>query len=200
MSQTTGVPQQQPQAPKKKGKKKWILLAVVVVVLIIIISNASKGGSSSSSSSASSSSASASTSSSGSSAKAAGMNQPVRDGKFEFTVTGMDCSKTTIGSDGLTKQAQGTWCIVSMTVKNIGDKAQMLDASSQKAFDAANRQYSTDSSAAMYLGDTNTFLNQLNPGSSVQGQIAYDVPAGTKLTKLQLHDSPFSGGVDVNLG
>jgi hypothetical protein len=52
----------------------------------------------------------------------------------------------------------------------------------------------------MYLGDANTFLNQLNPGSTVNGQIAYDVPVGTQLTKLELHDSPFSGGVTVNIG
>lgn len=208
MSQATGLPQQeQPQAPKKKGKGRKLLFIVVVIILIVIISKAISGGSSSTSSSSSSSagsssSASASSSSTGggSSDEAAGLNQPVRDGKFEFTVTGEDCSKNTIGEDPLSKTAQGTFCVVSVTVQNIGDKAQLLDASSQKAFDAAGREFSADGSAAMYFGDSNTFLDQLNPGSTVQGQIVYDVPVGTQLTKLELHDSPFSGGVDVKLG
>ena len=199
MSQATSLPpHQQPQAPepKKKGKGRKLLFLAVAIVLIIVIVKVAGGGGSSTSSSGSTSGGS----SSGSSAQAAGLNQPVQDGKFEFTVTGDDCSKNTIGEDPLSKTAQGTFCVVSVTVTNVGDKAQMLDASSQKAFDAQGREFSADSSAAMYLGDSNTFLNQLNPGSTVQGQIVYDVPVGTQLTKLELHDSPFSGGVDVSLG
>jgi hypothetical protein len=34
----------------------------------------------------------------------------------------------------------------------------------------------------------------------VDGLLVFDVPAETQLTKLELHDSPFSGGVTVNLG
>jgi hypothetical protein len=177
-------------------KKRFILLAAIALIVIIVI--ATSGGESGSSSS--SSDGGSSSSGSGSSDNAVGLNQAARDGKFEFTVTGQDCSQNTIGEAPLSKTAQGTFCVVSLTVKNIGNEAQLLDASSQKALDAAGNEYSADSSAAMYLGDTNTFLNQLNPGSTVNGQIAYDVPVGTQLTKLELHDSPFSGGVTVNIG
>jgi hypothetical protein len=182
-------------------KKRFILLAVIA--LIVIIAVATSGGDDSGSSAPSSSGGGSSSdggSSSGDTAKAVGLNQAVQDGKFEFTVTKQDCSKKSIGEAPVNKTAQGTFCIVSVTVKNIGNEAQLLDASSQKALDAKGREYSADSGAAVYLGDTNTFLNQLNPGSTVKGQIVYDVPVGTKLTKLELHDSPFSGGVTVNLG
>ena len=175
-------------------KKRFILLAVIALIVIAINSGGDSGSSSSSSDSGSSSTGS------GSSENAVGLNQAARDGKFEFTVTGQDCSKDTIGEAPLSKTAQGTFCVVSLSVKNVGNAAQLLDASSQKALDAAGHEYSADSSAAMYLGDTNTFLNQLNPGSTVNGQIAYDVPVGTQLTKLELHDSPFSSGVTVNIG
>jgi hypothetical protein len=180
-------------------KKRFILLAVVVLIILIVVISTSGGGNSSSSSSSGGGSASGGGSSSGS-AKAAGLNQPVKDGKFQFTVTGEDCTKSTLGNPPLTKKAQGTFCVVSVTVQNIGNQAQLLDASSQYAYDSAGHKFSADSSAAMYMGDTNTFLNQINPGNTVQGQIAYDVPTGTKLTKLELHDSPFSGGADVSLG
>src|SRR3954447_1470640 len=178
-------------------KKRFILLALVALIVIVVVATGTGGDSSAPS--ASSGGGSSSTGG-GSAENAVGLNQAASDGKFEFTVTGQDCSKNTIGEAPLSKTAQGTFCIVSLTVKNIGNKAQLLDAGSQKALDAAGNEYSADSSAAMYLGDTNTFLNQLNPGSTVNGQIAYDVPVGTQLTKLELHDSPFSGGVTVTLG
>ena len=180
-------------------KKRFILLAVIALVAVIAIAT-SGGESGSSSSSSDGGSPPTGGGSSENTGTAVGLNQPTQDGKFEFTVTGLDCSQNTIGEAPVTKTAQGTFCLVSLTVKNIGNEAQLLDASSQKALDAAGKEYSADSSAAMYLGDTSTFLNQLNPGSTVNGQIAYDVPVGTQLTALELHDSPFSGGVTVNLG
>ena len=43
------------------------------------------------------------------------------------------------------------------------------------------------------------FLNEINPGNSTKGRLIFDVPKSTKLTALELHDSPFSGGVEVSL-
>jgi hypothetical protein len=180
-------------------KKRFILLAVIAIIAIIAVATSGGGDSGSSSSSSDGDSSSTGGGSSENAENAVGVNQPAQDGKFEFTVTGVDCSQNTIGEAPVNKTAQGTFCLVSLTVRNIGNEAQLLDASSQKALDAAGKEYSADSSAAMYLGDTSTFLNQLNPGSTVNGQIAYDVPVGTQLTALELHDSPFSGGVTVTL-
>jgi len=61
-----------------------------------------------------------------------GLNQPARDGKFEFTVSKVDCGATRVGSDLLDEKAQGVFCLVDVTVKNIGDEAQLFDGSSQK--------------------------------------------------------------------
>jgi hypothetical protein len=210
----TQAPSQQPVVPdgyeltkKKKPiyKRVWFIVLAVIVVIAIAKSASGGGGSTA----ASSSPAAASTPSTPSAAKApaaapkaaAGIGTAVRDGKFEFTVKNVDCSKSEIGTGGFTQKAQGVYCIVSVHVSNIGNEAQMFDASSQKAFDAQKREFSADSSAAMYLGDSGkSFLEQLNPGSAVDGQLVYDVPAGTKLTQIELHDSAFSGGVKVNLG
>ncbi|HEX8202461.1 MAG TPA: DUF4352 domain-containing protein [Isosphaeraceae bacterium] len=176
-------------------KKRFILLAVIALVIIIVIatSGGDDGGSSPSSSGGGASS--------GESAEAAGLNQAVQDGKFEFTATGVDCSKNTLGADPVSTQATGVFCLVNVSVANIGDEAQTLDSTSQVAYDAAGNKYSTDIEAAFYLEDAGqTLFEQLNPGTSVNGVLVFDVPVGTQLTELELHDSMFSGGVTVNIG
>lgn len=134
-------------------------------------------------------------------AKAApGIGDAVRDRKFEFVVTKVDCSKSKVGSQYLNKKAQGKFCMISVNVKNIGKEAQMFDGSSQKATDAKGTEFSNDGAAEMYANeDTSTFLNEINPGNSSKGHLVFDVPKSTKLTGLELHDSPFSGGVKVSL-
>jgi hypothetical protein len=178
-------------------KKRFILLAVIALIVIIVI--ATSGGGDDSNSSATSSSGGGA--SSGDSATAVGLNQAAQDGKFEFNVTGVDCSKNTLGADPISTQAAGVFCLVNVGVANIGDEAQMLDSTSQVAYDAAGNKYSTDTEAAFYLDEAGqTLFEQLNPGTSVNGVLVFDVPAGTQLTTLELHDSMFSGGVTVNLG
>ncbi|MEU8425094.1 DUF4352 domain-containing protein [Micromonospora sp. NPDC048835] len=133
-------------------------------------------------------------------AKTAKIGQPARDGKFEFTVTSSKCGVAKIGSDMLGQQAQGQFCLVTLNVKNIGKEAQMFDGSSQKAYAADGTEYSADTGAAIYANkNAETFLNDINPGNQVTGVVVFDIPKNVKLTKLELHDSMFSGGVDVTL-
>jgi len=37
------------------------------------------------------------------------------------------------------------------------------------------------------------------PGHSVKAILVFDIPKGAALQRLKLHDSPFSGGVEVSL-
>lgn len=128
------------------------------------------------------------------------IGQPARDGKFEFTVKSVKCGVTEVGTDLLGDTAQGQFCLVTVHVKNIGKEAQTFDSGSQKAYAADGTEYSTDSSAALYANkNAETFLNEINPGNQVNGVIVFDIPKKAKITKLELHDSPFSGGVTVAL-
>jgi hypothetical protein len=130
---------------------------------------------------------------------AAGIGTPVRDGKFEFTVTAIEPGVPQVGSDAFGQKAQGQYVLVRLTIQNIGQEAQYFDGSSQKAFDAQGREFSADGGAAIYLDDSNSFLNEINPGNTVNGTVVFDMPLDAAITKLELHDSPFSGGVDVTL-
>ncbi|MGC5334966.1 DUF4352 domain-containing protein [Micromonospora sp. DT62] len=133
-------------------------------------------------------------------AKTAKIGQPARDGKFEFTVKSSKCGVTKVGTSMLGEKAQGQFCLITINVKNIGKESQMFDGSSQKAYAADGTEYSADTGAAIYANqNAETFLNDINPGNQVTGVVVFDIPKKVKLTKLELHDSPFSGGVTVAL-
>jgi hypothetical protein len=129
-----------------------------------------------------------------------GIGDTVADGKFEFVVTAVETGVAQVGDEFFNQTAQGQFVLVRMTVTNIGDQAQYFDGSSQKLLDTAGRTHSADTGAAIYLGDSESFLNQINPGNTVEGVVVFDIPADAALASLELHDSPFSGGVTVNLG
>jgi hypothetical protein len=131
--------------------------------------------------------------------KKPGVGTPVRDGKFEFTVLKVKAGPARIGDEYLGKTAQGQFLLVTVKVENIGDKAQLFAGSSQQGFDAKGRTFNADDEAAIYLGDAKSFLTEINPGNTVTGVIVFDVPKGTQLNRLELHDSMFSGGVEVAL-
>lgn len=130
--------------------------------------------------------------------KVVGLGVPARDGKFEFTVESIKCGQTTMGGQYFNVTAQGQYCSVPMTVRNIGDKPQYLDSSSQKAFGAGGTLYGPDASATAHANDQyQFFFQQINPGNQVKGVLVFDIPKGAPIVKLELHDSPFSGGVAI---
>jgi hypothetical protein len=128
------------------------------------------------------------------------MNAPSRDGALQFTVTALRCGVKSVGGDLLGQRAQGEYCLVDVTVENVGTSAHTFDGEAQKAYDAKGTEFSADSGAAIYVNDQNqTFLDDINPGNRVDGKLVYDVPTGIGLTAIVLHESPFTSGVRVAL-
>jgi hypothetical protein len=199
-----GGPQFPPPPPRKK--RHWVrntFLGILgVIVIIIIASVAASGGHSTPP--ASSAGNAGSTTPAAAPQAAAKIGSPVRDGKFQFTITSVSQAKS-VGdtANGLGDTAQGEYTILHVTVTNIGSQPQTLDDSSQYVYDASGRKYDASTSADLDLNSANgtnsVFLNDINPGNTVNGQLAFDMPTGTKAVKAELHDSPFSGGVTVNL-
>ena len=130
---------------------------------------------------------------------AAGVGDAVRDGKFQFTVTKVKTGVKHIGDEYLGTKAQGQFVLVYVTVENVGDEAQYFDGSSQTLVDGEGREHSADSGAAIYLKDSESFLNEINPGNKVKATVVFDIPKGAVPAAIQLHDSMFSGGVEVSL-
>jgi hypothetical protein len=133
-------------------------------------------------------------------ASAAGIGTPVRDGKFEFTVTDVQTGVKNVGNQYLNQDAQGLFTLVTVRVRNIGDESQMFDGSNVAGADSQGREVSSDSAAGIYANeDTEAFLNDINPGNEVTAVVVFDLPKGEKLVSVDVHDSMFSGGAQISL-
>lgn len=128
-----------------------------------------------------------------------GIGEPAADGKFTFVVNGVDCSATEIGSEYLSTTAQGQFCMVDVSITNTGNEAQSFFGDNATLFNAEGQEFSADSEAAIYLEDSSSLYEEINPGNSLNSKVVFDVPAGTVPTAIELHDSAFSGGVTVDL-
>ena len=128
-----------------------------------------------------------------------GIGQPAADGKFSFVVNGFDCSTTEVGNEHFGTKAQGQFCIVDVTVSNVGDEPQSFFGDNAKLLNAQGQEFGADGEAAMYLEDSSSLYEEINPGNTLQSKVVFDVPAGMVPTAIELHDSAFSGGVTVSL-
>lgn len=127
-----------------------------------------------------------------------GIGAVVKDGKFAFKVTKLS-KASRVGSEFLNKDAQGVFWLVYVTVKNVGDEPQSFFGDAQKVFDGKGREYSASSEAALYLQNSKSLYEEINPGNSVRGVVLFDLPKNVKPAKIELHDSLFSGGITVGL-
>ncbi|MFC4127144.1 DUF4352 domain-containing protein [Nocardia rhizosphaerae] len=124
----------------------------------------------------------------------------VRDGKFEFSVTAVDPPVVTLGDNPyLRETAQGEYIQVHVTVTNIGNRPQTYWADNQTLIDDQGREFSNDTSAGIDVNDGTAMMAEINLGNSIGVVIVFDVPPGTVLVALELHDSIFSGGAKVAL-
>jgi len=125
------------------------------------------------------------------------VGQPVRDGNFEFVVTGIDRGPVVADPEfpELQKTAAGEYIFVKMKVTNVGTEPQTFFSAFNTLSDGST-EFASDDEAWIYLGNT---LADLNPGDSIDTAVVFDVPVGTDPESIELHDGPFSEGVTVGL-
>lgn len=202
---STPPPAVAPAAPPKKKTSTGRIIAIIAAVFVGLIILGSIGNhdkqptTSTSTSSASTPGSSAETpkTPSSTSKPVASIGQEVRDGQFAFTVVSVDRSKQ---AGDLSNQfeivtAQGEFLNVHMTVANTGNHAQSFFATNQH-LKIGGKTYDANGMAALWTSSAN---EEVNPGNSIQVVVSFDVPPGASGGTLQLHDSAFSGGVQVGL-
>jgi hypothetical protein len=185
-----------PQQPPKRKKWPWIAGGIVLVSILGCVGMSIAGlfavGKAASD---------ASDNNAGKNALAGQMNRTSVDGKFEFAVTAMHCGVPSVGSDGFGETAQGDFCLVNVQVKNVGKTPEIFSDTSQKGYAADGTEYAVNSGAGVWVnkGPLATFLEQINPGNTVKGTLVFDVPKGSKLASIVLHESMFTAGVKIPL-
>lgn len=153
-----------------------------------------------------SSSTSARASSTTASARATTSDAPalgdsVKSGDLTFVVSEVREGGTSVGSDYLTEEAQGRFVIVTLSIKNDGDAAETFFDSNVTINDADGRSFEPNSMAAIYAGDSgkDIWLEQINPGNTVKGDLYFDMPEGADPVSVTLTGSFFSEGVTVQV-
>jgi hypothetical protein len=127
-----------------------------------------------------------------------GVGTPVRDGKFEFRVTGKRMTKK-LGNDLVNITTDGEFLLVSVTVRNISDQDKTFVSIAQKLHDTKGREYTANARATLYLGQVTNLLDTISPGDSVHGTLVFDLPAGASPERVELHDGLLSNGAEVRL-
>jgi predicted Ser/Thr protein kinase len=127
------------------------------------------------------------------------LRAPARDGRFEFVATDLRCGETELGGPFLNRSAQGQYCLVDVTVRNVGTEPQTLEVRAQRLYDESGNRYDAEGWMDIVLDTAFGGWTRINPGNRAGGVLVFDIPAGARPAHLELHDSLFSAGVDVDV-
>jgi hypothetical protein len=173
------VPRPQPKAPRRRRwyTRKRLLLPVALIGILVLLAS-----------------------------KDDGRKDPKlpagtgRDGILEFTVTGWECGKSSLGKPPAVHETQGQLCTVALRASNFGNEARRVQVNSQKLHDASGRTYNADGGAWIYMEQARPFFqHEVNPGNELVGTLVYEIAKDAAPQRLELHDSPLSGGVSIAL-
>lgn len=178
--------------------KHKILTGVLVIILIVIISSSS-GNKNKGTSTATSQGSNNKTTQTESIGK---IGEAVTANDLSFTVTDISKAKS-LGSSYSKKEAQGTFNVITLTIKNTGKETITIDSSMLKVTDSQGRKfdYSIEGQTAKGLaqGKVDLFLQQVQPGLSVTGDIVFDLPDDATDLKLIVKGSMFGTEKQISL-
>jgi hypothetical protein len=122
-------------------------------------------------------------------AGAAAKGDPVSDGQLRFVVTHF--SKASLQGD---PPPRGEYVIAVVTVTNTGNEPRSFLVQNQKLIDVARREYAGADMSADELHNQLTTALKLNSGLTLTVRMRFDVPKGTKMMTIELHESASSVG------
>ncbi len=102
-----------------------------------------------------------------------------------------------MGTAPLTKKANGVYCLVSITIASAGNTDADFNPFFQEATDSAGKTYLPDFPAIVLMQDASGLGDPVPAGGSISAVLPYDVPTGTTLASIELHESFSSAGVKL---
>lgn len=187
-------------------KQNWfmrhkLVTGILVIVVVFMLIGSLNGGSNTSTSNGSNDQASSSEEANQAPAMAM-LNQPAQSGDLAFTATKVVDAKT-LGNAYTKKNAQGVFKVVSLKIDNTGKETKTVDSSMLKLRDGQGRTFerSIDGQTAkgMTEGSVDLFLQQVQPGLSVNGDIVFDVPADATDLVLVVRGGLFEDETEISL-
>jgi hypothetical protein len=119
---------------------------------------------------------------------------------FGMRVKNVRCGVSAIGPEGLEQRADGQFCLLDVLVTNNGTEPELFDSSAQRVYDTAGGAYAVADEAAVFLNDGSpTLLDEIRPGTSVNGVLPFDVPKDSQLSELSLQGSGSTPGIRMSL-
>lgn len=119
----------------------------------------------------------------------------VRDGNFEFAVLNVETEVSAVGIE----RAEGTFVVVSFTVRNIADQPTTYLPLGQELNDTTGAKYSPDVTATAQRAAAAAAPRNLQPGESLGTHLVYGLPAGSVPASITFRDFPLSFGTTVAL-
>jgi hypothetical protein len=177
--------------------KHKFITAILIIVLLVAVSPKNKGNNTSTESN--------STSIKQTETKQENLpkiGEEVTAGDLVFIVKEVSQAKS-LGSSYSKSNAQGTFNIVTLTIKNVGKETITTDSSMMKIADSQGRKFdrSIEGQTAKGLsqGKVDLFLQQVQPGLSVTGDIVFDLPDDATNLKLLVRGSMFGAEKQISL-
>jgi len=116
----------------------------------------------------------------------------VEEGSFQWNVTNLDCSK----KEFQRLRANGTWCIVTVAVHNIGVAQRDVYPQRQFLVAADGSRYQGSAAASAVLNPPRALM-ELKADERRTAGIAFDVPKEARILSVELHDTPDDAGAKV---
>jgi len=126
----------------------------------------------------------------------------VTDKDLAFTVTNVTTAKT-LGNSFTSTDAQGTFHVITIKIENQAKETKTIDSSMLQIKDSEGRTFDRSiegqSSKGLSEGKVDLFLQQVQPGLSVTGEIVFDLPDNVADPRLLVKGSLFSSGKEIRL-
>jgi Domain of unknown function (DUF4352) len=117
------------------------------------------------------------------------------DGNLAFTLDRVE--RDWVDPDH-TRAPQGTWVLIPIIAKNVGDTAQTFRAEDQKLKEPGGQALSPDMNT-MDVEFPGHNVVMIEPGSQSLVYLLFDVPFGVLPNKIELHESSQSPGATLDL-
>jgi hypothetical protein len=122
----------------------------------------------------------------------------VSSGDFKWTFKSIKCGLKKVGGSYLNSTADGQYCILYASAKNVTKKSHYLNDSDVNLVDAGGNEFESNSGLSMYL-DCVFFLDKVSAGNTKNGCLIFDVNKTSKIKKIVISGGWFSDDVVVKL-